>query len=57
MRRRPLDLIRIIVQTNHLAARESRYLSCRFPDTAPDVKHSHGSVDADSVSEVVFVAR
>ena len=56
MRRRPLHLILIIIQTHHLTTRESRYLTSGLPNSAPDIEDRHGSVDSDPVSEVVFVA-
>jgi hypothetical protein len=55
MRRRPLHLILIIIQTHHLTTRESRYLTSGLPDSAPDIEDRHGSVDSDPVSEVVLV--
>jgi hypothetical protein len=56
MRRRPLHLIRIVIQPDNFTARERRYLACRLPDSAADIKDRHGGVDADPVGEVVFVA-
>ena len=57
MRRRPLHLILIVVQSNHFTARESRDLSRWLAHSTSNVKHSHGGVYTDPVSEVGFVAR
>jgi len=56
MRRRSLHLILVVVQPNHFTARESRYLSRGLANATPDIEHGHGSIDADPVSEIVFVA-
>ena len=53
---RPLNLIPIVVQTDHLTTSESRYLSSRLSHSAADIEDSHGSVDANPVSEVVLMA-
>jgi hypothetical protein len=56
MRRRPLHLILIVIQSNDLTTRERRDLPRRLADTAADIEDGHGGVDPDPVSEVVFMA-
>ena len=57
MRRRPLHLILIVVQSNHFTARESRDLSRWLAHSTSNIQDRHGGVHTDPVSEVVFVAR
>jgi hypothetical protein len=52
-----LHLIGIVVQTNHIATRESRNLPGGFADTTANVKNSHSLIDLDSMGKVVLVAR
>jgi hypothetical protein len=57
MRRRPLYLVGIVVQTNDITTRESRYLSGRFANTTANIKHSHRLIDPNAMGKIMLVTR
>lgn len=51
-----LDLVVVVVETNHVGVGELGNLTGRTANTAANIKHLHAGLDTHLVGEVVFVA-
>ena len=52
-----LDLVGIVVQTNDVAAGESRDLPGRLANTTANIEDSHGLIDLNPMGKIMLVAR
>ena len=52
----PLDLVRVVVQTDDVTAREGGDLARRLPNAAAYIQDGHVLSDAHAVGEIVLVA-
>jgi hypothetical protein len=57
MCRRSLDLVGIVVQTNDVAAGESRNLPGRLANTTADIEDSHRLIDLNPMGKIMLVTR
>lgn len=49
------DLVAVVVQSDHVAAREGGDFPRRFPNTTSNIQYGHMLLDPDFVRKVMFV--